>query len=239
MTRYLEKDPAGCLVWFDIDGTQLYGAKLHGLSLMHGVNSIHNVRARVDWAKVQGITDNEILVGAAERAGIKHSVAKESLREMQDAALSYFLYHAQGMRLQKLRGVRELHEALRGYGARVGVITGNLKRIALSKLNAVGLDWYVDEGISAFGEDGEDRNRIAGHATSLVPEQGLVRLLVGDTPHDIDAAKNNGILPIGVATGIYDRKALEDKEPYAVLDDLSDTRRILDLLDQAYYTQTL
>jgi phosphoglycolate phosphatase-like HAD superfamily hydrolase len=55
--------------------------------------------------------------------------------------------------------------------------------------------------------------------------------LIGDTPNDIRAAKTNGLISIAVATGGFDFQALEKAGADFVFEDLTDTRRLLSVLE--------
>ncbi|MEM7396983.1 MAG: HAD hydrolase-like protein, partial [Verrucomicrobiota bacterium] len=57
--------------------------------------------------------------------------------------------------------------------------------------------------------------------------------IIGDTPSDIAAARANRMTAVAVATGTYDRNALEDAGAHHVLDDLSDLDQVLGLLNLA------
>ena len=65
---------------------------------------------------------------------------------------------------------------------------------------------------------------------NLAPEQFIV---IGDTPNDIDCARHFGARAVAVGTGrFYSREEIMACEPDAILNDLSDTRLVLDTLDQ-------
>jgi phosphoglycolate phosphatase-like HAD superfamily hydrolase len=51
--------------------------------------------------------------------------------------------------------------------------------------------------------------------------------LFGDAPQDMQAAKNAGITAIGVTTGIYTKKQLENAAADIVLEDLTNVEKII------------
>ena len=72
------------------------------------------------------------------------------------------------------------------------------------------------------------RERAIGHG---LPEDACARVVViGDTPHDVACARAGGARSIGVATGGHSRDELVRAGADAALDDLSDTKAILQLL---------
>ena len=91
--------------------------------------------------------------------------------------------------------------------------------------------------MGAFGEDAGDRNRLVPVAVDRARTAGMpaVRardvLVVGDTPLDVECALAAEARAIGVATGGFRAEILRASGADAVLEDLSDTRAFLELLD--------
>lgn len=145
-----------------------------------------------------------------------------------------------------LPGVLPLLAALRDRAAgdphlALGVLTGNFAETGSMKLRACGIDpaWF---GVQAWGDDGPHTPPKREH---LVPvaigryETTLGRavdprrvVVVGDTPHDVHAAKSNGCRAIAVATGRSGMDELRAREPDMTLADLSDTAGFLAFVDQ-------
>ena len=82
------------------------------------------------------------------------------------------------------------------------------------KLARANLGHYFSFG--GFGSDSSDRTELTRRAIErasvllgepLDPRQVLV---VGDTPHDVEAAHGAGAVAVGVATGHFDAQALRD-----------------------------
>jgi phosphoglycolate phosphatase-like HAD superfamily hydrolase len=55
-------------------------------------------------------------------------------------------------------------------------------------------------------------------------------IVIGDTPLDIECARAGGVRALGVATGSHSADALRQAGADDVLEDLSDTRRVMQLL---------
>ena len=113
------------------------------------------------------------------------------------------------------------------------LVTGNLVEIARYKLEAFGLDRHVDFEIGGYGTVSEHRPVLvteamrlatAKHGTDFPPEAVVV---IGDTPHDVDAALHHGAIAIGVATGRSTEADLRDAGAHTVLADLRDTDAVL------------
>jgi phosphoglycolate phosphatase-like HAD superfamily hydrolase len=116
------------------------------------------------------------------------------------------------------------------------LVTGNLRPIADYKVAAFGLDAYLDLEIGGYGAVSELRADLLGdalaraatkHGGPFAPESVLV---IGDTPHDIDAALAHGTRAIGVSTGRFSAAELHAAGAHTVLPDLTDTDAILALL---------
>lgn len=114
------------------------------------------------------------------------------------------------------------------------VVTGNIAVIARAKVAAFGLDRYLDFSIGGYGSDDQVRAALV----RLSRERAEVRygapfadvLVIGDTPHDIEAALVNGVRAIGIATGRTSSADLRTAGAHAVLDSLADVPAAVALL---------
>nr|WP_051116567.1 haloacid dehalogenase-like hydrolase [Amycolatopsis nigrescens] len=113
------------------------------------------------------------------------------------------------------------------------VVTGNLPEVARHKLTAFDLDGHIDFEIGGYGTLSLQRPPMVTHAVELATRKHGVEfdqesvVVIGDTPHDVDAALHHGMIAIGVATGTYSVEELRDSGAHAVLTDLSDTTAVL------------
>ncbi|GAB3364627.1 haloacid dehalogenase-like hydrolase [Amycolatopsis echigonensis] len=122
--------------------------------------------------------------------------------------------------------------ALADFAGREGVVqslvTGNLPEISRHKLAALGLDKHLDLEIGGYGSLSARRADLVPHAVKAAetkhgtqfPAESVV--ILGDTPHDIEAALDYGAVAIGVATGWFSAEQLTDAGAHRVLPDLSD-----------------
>lgn len=132
-------------------------------------------------------------------------------------------------------GVPELLESLASDSqVQLGLETGNFRESAFIKLHRYGLDVFFEEG--AFGGDHFERREVVATAIAKCQERsgrtyspGEI-FLVGDTPHDVEAGRANGVRTLAIATGNYTFEELTKLNPTYVLADLSDTERVLRLL---------
>lgn len=113
------------------------------------------------------------------------------------------------------------------------LVTGNLREVAWHKLVAFDLHEHVDFEIGGYGSLSAHRPDLVAYAV----EQATARhspfapdavAVIGDTPHDIEAALAHGAVAVGVATGRFDTATLREAGAHVVFTDLSDTQAVLD-----------
>ncbi len=118
----------------------------------------------------------------------------------------------------------------------LSVLTGNIAPNAEVKLSVFGLEEHLDLETGAYGSDSEDRTALVPVAVQrlatlrgsrLHPQQVWV---IGDTPRDLACAQAGGAHCLLVATGRFSRADLADLGAEAVLDDLSQTDEVVELL---------
>jgi phosphoglycolate phosphatase-like HAD superfamily hydrolase len=129
--------------------------------------------------------------------------------------------------------VREILESLRArHDAQSYLLTGNTSRGARAKLTHYDLLKYFPDG--AFAEDQGLRAAIASRALELARRNGPVAeehlIVIGDTPHDIEAASAIKARTIAVATGGYSVEELSAYRPWRVFDQLPPAAEFLELI---------
>jgi len=87
------------------------------------------------------------------------------------------------------------------------VLTGNLRRVAASKLAAFGLDPYLDFEIGAYGDDHMERPQLVSLAQHRAQKKShdvfdaSNTVLVGDSLQDVSAGRIGGATVVGIASG--------------------------------------
>ena len=119
----------------------------------------------------------------------------------------------------------------------LGLLTGNYAETAKIKIESAGLkrDWFT---LGCFGDEAESRPALAALAlkrfeevTQSPPDPARV-IIIGDTPHDVDCAKSNGLTAFAVATGRVSADTLRDAGADIVVDDLTNTDALYDLIQR-------
>jgi phosphoglycolate phosphatase-like HAD superfamily hydrolase len=201
----------------------------------HDLYGVPDAFRRVEFS---GRTDTAIFRDAAREHGIDDGRLEEELARLRDAYVPHLdaaLREVDGGRL--MPGIREILEALdRHDRVRQALGTGNLRRGAELKLRHFGIDAFFPGTPGGFGEDSHDRNEVIRIAIDRMsngarPARRPQRVVViGDTPHDVAAAKANGAFAVAVATGRNSTEELRAAGADAALDDLADVAAALRLI---------
>ena len=185
-------------------------------------------------ADVSGKTEPAILAETLRMHGI--SSDDDLRRKYAQALASQYELHRDELRQKgrSLPGARASLETLaRDERAVQAVLTGNLRTVALIKLEAFDLDSFVDLEVSAYGEDGEDRTDLIQAALRRAADKygkqftSQNTVVVGDTINDVAAAGRAGVAVVAVATGRDGPDELLAAGAAVVLADLSDTVRVV------------
>ena len=226
--------PAPRAILFDIDGTLL---RSRGSAPIFDdvMEQVFGLRGDLRSIRPDGMTDPDILVRLLDgRVPTRASITPRSIATFEIAlARALAAGVACGdVAVWTLPGVEALlAEIAPRADVQLGIVTGNMRATARVKLNAVGLDRYFATG--GFGSDSPVRDVLPGVALRRM-SQGSDALLeprravmIGDTPHDLSAARAHGMRCVLVATGQYTRDELAATAPDVLLDDLSDVSHAL------------
>ncbi|GGK64594.1 hypothetical protein Sme01_25350 [Sphaerisporangium melleum] len=191
-------------------------------------------RPLVKLAPAMGRPDSEIIFETLAINGIV--TGDEHLPRFIDALAHAFA--ARRKRLNKdgrvMAGAKEALKAVaRLDGVVQSVLTGTIKSNAALKLNAFGLDKYVDLEAGGYGEE------VYPKATLLQVAQGRVKqaygfrcdgsntVLIGDSTRDVQTARIAGVPIIAVASGRSTPGELREAGADIVLPDLSNASEVV------------
>jgi len=239
-------------IFFDIDGTLLYARGSGRVAFRQAFAEALGWEQGVEHINFSGATDLDVFRKiCAERGEQSTPKMEKAFFERLAPALdeqmkknNVEVFPNIGKILQILsKGWRQAEPAphktsqpskkrkhLRSSGWKLGIVTGNIEATAKLKLQHAGLLEFFEPNGFGCGCDHEERVEIARHAWERAgkPKRAV---LIGDTPNDIKAAKANGMTAIAVATGGFDFQALEKTNADFVFEDLTDTERLLSILD--------
>lgn len=219
---------APALVLFDIDGTLIRKAgPHHRQALVDAVRRVTGIESTTEDVPVQGMLDRDILTVMLANAGAKPALIRRSMPDMIRHAQSIYGRSCPNLQRKVCPGVRMLLLRLRRRNIPVGLVTGNLTRIAWKKMEHAGLRHYFLFG--AFAEQARNRAGLVRMAIREARREGWIDphsrvSLIGDHPNDILAAKANGVQSIAVATGLSPHAELARYSPDILVDDLRSLR---------------
>ena len=147
-------------ILFDIDGTLLHAKGLGRPAFAEAFQIAYGATIDADRISFIGATDTAIIRALAAEHGLPSSPAQEErfaieLTKRLEPRLAQGPIHV-------YPGARELLQALRDQGIRLGIATGNLRPTAWAKLIHAGLADLFDFG--AYADDAPDRDAIAAIA---------------------------------------------------------------------------
>jgi phosphoglycolate phosphatase-like HAD superfamily hydrolase len=231
-----------CLL--DIDGTLLLTGGAGQAAFSQTLVEEFGIRKIVTPVAFAGRSDRAIALELLETHGLEPSVANwhrfcAGYLHRLDAALAAYQGYV-------LPGAAELLTALANRGdVALGLVTGNVREGARRKLTHYGLwHWFAFGG---FGDDHVERCHIAADALAAAREHlngharhssnGSVNhgqiVVIGDTPHDIDAARSIGARCVAVPTGHSTADDLQRSRPDLLVETLEEVGSIVALFDRA------
>ncbi len=210
----------------DIDGTLLLSGGAGFVALERAFVDLHGVGGAMRTVRPAGKTDPLII-----DEGFRASLGRHPRPEEVDAVLERYLVHLptavrESKRFRVLAGARAGLDGLRAGGHLLAVATGNIREAARMKLERAELAEYFVCG--GYGDDSADRAELVGVAARRAADHLHRRLrpdevvVVGDTPRDVRAARDNGFACIAVASGTVDRAALEASGPDRIVEGLDE-----------------
>jgi phosphoglycolate phosphatase len=224
------------LVFFDIDGT-LTRTQNGYLPFNEAVFKTFGVNGDIRSVIPDGNTDPRIVEDIFAQASVKLAIDDGqwaefsiNLRDCYSNAVS------QGATtIRALPGAAALLRRLSEADKFIcSVVTGNLESMATVKLQTAGLSSYLCRG--AYGSDSPrrpDLPLIAKQRCEQLSRRSIALdrcVVVGDTPKDLEAARQNDMKCILVGTGRYPVEELMLSKPDHCLPDLCDTAEVMKAL---------
>jgi phosphoglycolate phosphatase len=189
------------VILFDLDGTVLtFEGPAPGpgrIASDRAMLRLHGLEAASLGVRFAGGTDHAIARALLRRAGVAEDDAAVA------AFLAAYLVELDDvLTTRRYRPVGDVHgtvAACRARGAIVGVGTGNVRPGAERKLRSAGVLDAFDLDRGGYGSDGEERASILRAAVARCAPAPSSVVVVGDTEHDVQAARAIGARAVGVA----------------------------------------
>ena len=221
-------------ILFDIDGTLLRSRGSASI-FDDAMEQVFGIRGDLRSIRPDGMTDPDILAALMNGRSPVGGAITPRLLATFEVTLARALADgvARGdVSVWTLPGVDALVGELSRRGdARLGIVTGNMRATARVKLDAVALAGHFRGG--GYGSDSPVRDLLPGVALRRMALADDVLLeprravMIGDTPHDLSAARAHGMRCVLVATGQYPHAGLAAVGPDVLLEDLGGGGRAL------------
>ncbi len=194
------------VVLFDVDETLVHTGGSGARSWKAAFEKLYDIPADIGEHSSAGETDPQV-AAATFRAVVGHEPSDVELDQLY---VQYLLFLADDILVSEgyrmLPGADHCLAALGKSGVLLGLVSGAMEGAARTKLIPANLNRFFIFG--AYGSDSPDRAELTGIAIEkaarmhahLTPAQVFV---VGDTPRDVDAAREAGAVSVGVASGRY------------------------------------
>jgi phosphoglycolate phosphatase len=200
---------------FDIDGTLLVTRDLvHYNALNRAMHQAYGVETTIDGVAYHGKTDLGILRAAMQRVGVSSERFARNLPLALEVVRREVHAHASEMVVNLCSGIPAILSLVEAAGKMMGVASGNLETVGWQKIEAAGLRRFFSFG--CFSDDSELRVGIFRQAMAETERRlgnTSTVCFVGDTPSDVQAARQIGAKIISVCTGIYKHTELACLEP--------------------------
>lgn len=224
------------LLLFDIDGTLIrsHGAGRQALGL--ALEALFATSGPLADYQMSGKTDARIVTDLLTAIGLPPAEIPKKLPQvyalMAEKARTVFWENEMAV----CPGVVPLLLALQAReDVLLGLLTGNSEGTAPLKLQAAGLEPALFR-VGAFGSDDLDRNQLPAVAMARAAAlngnvySGENTVVIGDTPADILCARAAGATAVAVASGWHSSSTLQKYQPDYLLDNMTDTGHVLDIL---------
>jgi len=226
------------LLW-DIDGTLVRGGGVGSDAINRAAATVSGRSVTGGSVLMHGKTDPEILAEIFRAAEIAEDEILRLLPAAMDEAERLLALAEEDLRRrgEVIGGVTDALTSLAAIsGVRQTLLTGNLVGNAAVKLAAFALTAYFDVEVGAYGSDHADRKALVPIALERVerlrgdyyrPDEVWV---IGDTPADFACARAAGVRCLLLATGQIPISELLSLDADAVLEDLTNTEQVVEIL---------
>ena len=221
------------IVIWDIDNTLLYTGGAGSVAMTRAFHELYGIEDAFASVEFSGRSDRAIFRDAAVNHGIPPVALDAELVKFIDAYAQHLTVALQEMRGALMPGILAILSRL---GARHDVVqglgTGNFRRTGIAKLQRYDIAAYFPGAVGGFGDDHESRDELIRIGIARVRNGGEPDrvVVVGDTPHDVTAARANGAYALAVATGRDSIEGLLSCGADAALSDLTDTDRVMSII---------
>ena len=205
------------LLW-DIDGTLL---DTHGIgknAMTSAIKSYTKLDVDFDHLKFSGLTDHQIIKALLEYANYSPNNMEFAVEKILELYIQNYLIILKEGKIQEIDNINNiLYLSNNQPSIRNWICTGNVFEGAKLKLRSAKLLKYFDEKYFFCSEDISSRQKIVARAKKEALQLGYKPIVIGDTIHDIEAAKYEKIFSVAVESSNYPLKKLKNANPDRIL----------------------
>lgn len=209
------------LIW-DIDGTLLSCGGAGSQALDETFHALFKIPSAFEGIQMAGKLDKNIIEEALSTHKIKDFDMHDIINHYGDYLQKILMRSKNFKILQNVK--KNLHNLSKDNRIYNVIATGNSEVGGILKLKKAGLDEYFSLG--SFGNHFTKRGLLVKNAINVARFSYDIDFkkeniyMIGDTPDDILAGKENGIRTIAVATGGYSKEILSINKPDYLFDTL-------------------
>ena len=218
------------LILFDIDGTLIDSSRNDRFA--QAINNLHKLGVQIN-KDYRGSTDQLILMALLKDEGWDDQQIAIAMPELVKELDRIHEQSFQKGSIKILPGVHELLRALAKHNVGLGLITGNLESVARRKLQDIKI--YSFFSVGGFGSD---PHTTRAELIDLAVQRARFKnrkddvYIIGDTPRDILAAKEAGIVnSVGVANGYRETQELANAGAKLVFEDFTNIPEVISKLN--------
>lgn len=214
-------EPVLKLIAWDFDGTLVDSRPLIEAGMAHALDALGQPRSvMAEWLKYVGLPVEAGIRNTFEPLGLSGDTVLKAYRS--------FGHLEQEHLLQPFAGIPELLLELRARGQKMGIATSKRRVPLLRQMARFGWEAYFEPIITpdevTHGKPHPETLELMQAQTGLAATEIL---MVGDTPFDLDMAREAGVPSLAVGHGFYGEPALAACGPRAYAPDTAALRDIL------------
>jgi len=201
------------LLW-DIDGTLLSTNGLGRSPLIEAIRITTGVVGNYSLDSTSGLTDHQIVNKVLMEYLFEDDDIDNTVSKVLDLYCDLYSSLVINKSFKLLNEIYQIIEELsRNKNVLNLICTGNVLGGAKLKLRKVGLDHFFNEQYLFCSQDLNPRSSIVSRAKNESLRMGYTPVVIGDTIHDVEAARANGLQVIAVESENYPVDVLRNSNP--------------------------
>ena len=201
-------------VLFDLDGTIVDTNELIVQSFLHSLEG-----------ETAEPVSRELIIPNMGRPLVEQMEFFTGRKEVEEIIKKYrtFNLSKHDELVKEFPNVHTAMAKLHANGIKIGIVTSKIRQTTLMGLKLCGLDTFVSTIVTV-----EDVKEPKPHPEGIIAALKVLgstadqAVMVGDSHYDIEAAKNAGVISVGVSWSWKGRSYLEQYKPDHLIDDMLD-----------------